>query len=103
MDGHVIPWHNATTHVSAHGLHYGSGVFEGIRCYETTRGPAVFRLEEHMQRFFASARVYGMEIPYSPRELGAAVCQTIEANGFRHCYVPPIAFFGSRLLASAPR
>ncbi len=103
MNGELQPWLKANVHVSAHALHYGSGVFEGIRCYETDRGPAVFRLEEHMERFFASARVYGMEIPYSQRELGAAVCQTIEANGFQHCYVRPIAFFGSGSLGLDPR
>jgi branched-chain amino acid aminotransferase len=103
MNGELVPWLRANFHVSAHALHYGSGVFEGIRCYETSRGPAVFRLDEHMQRFFASAKVYGMDIPYTPRELGAAVCQTIEANGFRHCYVRPIAFFGSGSLGLDPR
>jgi len=68
MNGQVIPWRNATTHVSTHALHYGSGIFEGIRCYETAAGPAVFRLDAHLDRFYASAEIYGIVIPYSREE-----------------------------------
>jgi branched-chain amino acid aminotransferase len=103
MDGEVLPWSKANVHVSTHGLHYGSGVFEGIRCYETDNGPAVFRLEEHIERLFASARVHRIEIPFTRGELGAAVCQTIEANGFTSCYVRPIVFFGSATLSLNPQ
>jgi branched-chain amino acid aminotransferase len=103
MSGELVPWSKATIHVSSHALHYGSGVFEGIRCYETPEGPAVFRLEEHIDRLFASARVYGIEIGYTRRELGAAVCQTIAANDFTSCYVRPIVFFGSSTLGLDPR
>jgi branched-chain amino acid aminotransferase len=103
MDGELLPWSKANIHVSSHALHYGSGVFEGIRCYETPDGPAVFRLEEHIDRLFASARVHGIDIPFTRGEIGAAVCQTIEANGFTSCYVRPIVFFGSATLSLNPR
>lgn len=79
----------------------GGGLFEGIRCYATAKGPAVFRLEEHIARLFASARMHGMEIPYTASELGSAVCQTIAANEFESCRVRPIAFFGSQVAVLA--
>ncbi len=103
MGGEVVPWTKAKVHVSSHALHYGSGVFEGIRCYATPQGPAVFRSEDHVNRLFASARVYGIEVPYTRGELGAAICQTIAANDFASCYVRPIVFFGSSTLALNPR
>jgi len=103
MDGELMPWEKANVHVSSHALHYGSGVFEGIRCYATDRGPAVFRLEDHIHRLFASALAHGIEIPYTPNELGAAVCQTIAANELDSCYVRPIVFFGSATLSLNPR
>ena len=102
MDGRVVPWHNATTHVSAHGLHYGSGVFEGMRCYETTDGPAVFRLDAHLNRLYASAEVYGITIPYTREELTNGVNEVIRLNGFRSCYVRPICYFGSGSLGVHP-
>jgi len=103
MNGELVPWTKASIHVSSHALHYGSGVFEGIRCYETDRGPAVFRVEEHIDRLFASAQVYRIHIPYTKSEVGAAICQTIEANNFTSCYVRPIVFFGSGTLGLDPR
>ncbi|MGH9456874.1 MAG: branched-chain amino acid transaminase [Thermoanaerobaculia bacterium] len=103
LDGELLPWGNANVHVSAHALHYGSGVFEGIRCYETAEGPAIFRLDDHVDRLFASARAHGIEIPFTRRDLGAAVCRTIETNGFTSCYVRPIVFFGSSTLSLNPR
>src|SRR5262245_28970629 len=103
MDGELVPWWKANVHVSSHALHYGSGVFEGIRCYETSRGPAVFRLEEHVERLFTSPRMHGIEVPFTRAELGAAVCQTIEANAFTSCYVRPIVFYGSATLSLHPR
>jgi len=103
MGGELVSWSKANVHVSAHALHYGSGVFEGIRCYATPEGPAVFRLEDHVDRLFASARVHGIDIPFTRGELGAAVCQTIEANHFSSCYVRPIVFFGSATLSLNPR
>ena len=79
MNGDVVPWGAATTHVSAHALHYGSGVFEGMRCYETFEGPAVFRIDAHLDRFYSSAEIYGLEIPYTRGELSEAVCEVIGA------------------------
>jgi len=93
-NGELIPWKDATGHVLAHGLHYGTGVFEGIRCYDTDRGPAVFRLKEHMKRMHDSARAIQMKIPYGVDELCSAVKETIKANDLGACYVRPISFFG---------
>ncbi len=94
MNGELVPWENATVHVLTHALHYGSGVFEGIRCYETPRGPAVFRLREHLQRMERSAKIFMMEIPYSVDELMDATFELIRINGLRSCYVRPIAYRG---------
>ncbi len=94
MNGKLVDWENAKIHVLTHALHYGSGVFEGIRCYNTVKGPAVFRLKEHIQRFFDSAKLYFMEIPFSQDELNKAVKETIKANDLKECYIRPIAFRG---------
>jgi branched-chain amino acid aminotransferase len=103
MNGGCVRWDEATVHVSAHALHYGSGVFEGVRCYETQDGPAAFRLDAHLERLYASAAVYQMEIPYARRELEEAVCEVVNRNDFRSCYVRPICFYGSRSLGVHPR
>ena len=103
-NGEIIPWADATVHVSAHGLHYGSGVFEGIRCYETDDGtPVLFRVKEHYERFHASAKVYGFEIPYSVEELTEATGELIAQNEFKSCYVRPICFMGSGSLGVFPK
>src|SRR5256886_13834159 len=94
MDGELIDWADAKIHVGSHGLHYGSGVFEGIRAYETPKGSAVFRLTEHLQRLQNSARLLNMELPYTVEELRAASMELIGANGVAECYLRPIAFFG---------
>jgi branched-chain amino acid aminotransferase len=94
MNGELVDWADATVHVGAHGLHYGSGVFEGIRCYETDAGPAVFRLTDHLKRFHQSADLLHMEIPYSVEELRAVSHEVIAANGLSECYLRPIAFYG---------
>lgn len=96
MNGSFLPWKYARLHVSAHALHYGSGVFEGIRCYDTPRGPAIFRLREHVARFFGSARCYDMPLPCRAEELEVAVCELVRRNEFRDCYIRPISFRGSR-------
>jgi len=101
-NGDIIPWADATVHVSAHGLHYGSGVFEGIRCYETEAGPAIFRLDDHLERFYSSAAVYNFKIPYSSKELSDAICQLISVNEFKNCYIRPICFLGSSSLGLFP-
>jgi branched-chain amino acid aminotransferase len=94
MSGELIDWADARIHVGAHGLHYGTGVFEGIRCYETERGPAVFRLDDHLRRLENSGRLLYMELPYSVEELRSATHELIAANGLPECYIRPIAFYG---------
>jgi branched-chain amino acid aminotransferase len=94
MNGELVDWADAKIHVGAHGLHYGTGVFEGIRCYETPKGPAVFRLADHMQRLHDSARLLYMELPYTVEELRAATHELIDVNALPACYVRPIAFYG---------
>jgi len=94
MNGDLVDWNDARVHVGTHGLHYGSGVFEGIRAYETPKGSAVFRLTDHMKRFENSARLLGMELGYSDEELRQASHDVIAANGLPECYLRPIAFFG---------
>ncbi len=94
MNGELVDWADARIHVGSHGLHYGSGVFEGIRCYETPKGPAVFRLTDHLQRLHTSARILQMEIPFGVEELRAATFELIRVNGLPECYLRPIAFYG---------
>jgi branched-chain amino acid aminotransferase len=94
MNGELVDWADATVHVGTHGLHYGTGVFEGIRCYETEKGPAVFRLTDHLERLQNSAKLLYMELPYSLEELHTACTELIGANGLPECYLRPIAFSG---------
>jgi len=94
MNGELVDWDDARIHVGAHGLHYGSGVFEGIRCYDTPKGPAVFRLTDHMRRLHHSARLIDMELPYSVDELRAATNDLLTACNLQECYIRPIAFYG---------
>jgi branched-chain amino acid aminotransferase len=94
MNGEFVPWDEANVHVLSHGLHYGSGVFEGIRCYETDRGPAVFRQREHLERLAKSAELYYMELPHSIEEIREATLELIRRNALRSCYIRPIAFRG---------
>src|SRR3990170_2249742 len=94
MNGELVDWADAHVHVGVHGLHYGSGVFEGIRCYETEEGPSVFRLLDHLKRLESSARLLYMELPYSAEEIRAATHELIAVNGLPECYVRPIAFYG---------
>src|SRR6201995_5658516 len=93
-NGSLIPWEEATIHVMSHVIHYGSSVFEGIRCYAQPQGSAVFRLPEHMQRLLDSAKIYRMDLPYSLDELCAAVVDLIEANNIAPCYIRPIVLRG---------
>jgi branched-chain amino acid aminotransferase len=94
MDGKLVPWDQAQIHVLTHGLHYGYAVFEGIRCHQTDRGPAVFRLNEHLNRFLDSARVYRMKLPFDLETLRQATLDLIAANGVPEAYIRPIAFSG---------
>jgi branched-chain amino acid aminotransferase len=94
MNGEFVPWDRAQIHVLTHGLHYGSSVFEGIRCYSTEKGPAVFRLKDHTERLFNSAKIYRMEIPYTQDEIDDAILATIRENELKECYIRPIAYRG---------
>jgi branched-chain amino acid aminotransferase len=94
MDGALVDWADARVHVVGNTLHYGFGVFEGIRCYATEAGPAVFRLDTHLDRLLNSAKILGFEIPYAKSSLVNGVLATIEANGFEACYIRPIAYLG---------
>ena len=93
-DGEFIPWADAKVHVLCHSLQFGSSAFEGIRCYHTARGPAVFRLEDHLQRLVNSCRIYRMELPYSVDELVAACCELVERNQVEACYMRPMVVRG---------
>ena len=94
MNGKLVDWDDARVHVLTHALHYGTGVFEGIRCYETSRGPAVFRLRDHMERMHRSAKIFMMEIPFSVDELVEASRELVRVNSLKSCYVRPIAYRG---------
>jgi branched-chain amino acid aminotransferase len=94
MNGELVPWEDARIHVASHGLHYGSGVFEGIRAYETSNGTAVFRLTDHLKRLDNSAKLLGMALPFSVEELRLASWELIAVNGLPECYLRPIAFYG---------
>ncbi|HEV3141908.1 MAG TPA: branched-chain amino acid transaminase [Vicinamibacterales bacterium] len=99
FNGRLIPWNDAKVHVLAHGLHYGTGVFEGLRCYPTADGPAVFRLDAHIERFFKSAELYDLPIPYSAEALTDATLELIRANKLESAYIRPIAFFDAATLS----
>ncbi len=94
-DGKMVPWRNATTHVLTHTLHYGMGVFEGVRAYQTTRGTAIFRLSEHTDRLFNSAHIFMMKIPYDKDTLMQAQLEVVKQNRLDSCYIRPIVFYGS--------
>lgn len=103
MDGKLVPWHEANVHVLTHTLHYGMGVFEGIRCYRTQNGTsAIFRLDEHIERLFASAKILGMEVPYSPKDLTDATLSVVRENQLEECYIRPIIFLGSNKMGLNP-
>jgi len=94
MDGELVDWEDAKIHVLTHSLHYGTGVFEGIRAYETTSGPAVFRLREHIARLLRSAHILAMETPYGAEQLCEAVRATVRASGLQACYIRPLIYLG---------
>jgi len=97
-DGKMIPWREATTHVLTHTLHYGMGVFEGLRAYETPRGPAIFRLKEHTDRLFNSAHIFMMKMPYDRATLMQAQCDVVRQNDLKSGYIRPIVFYGSEAM-----
>jgi branched-chain amino acid aminotransferase len=94
LDGDFVAFEDGQIHVLTHGLHYGTGVFEGVRCYDTADGPAIFRWEDHLQRLYDSAKPYDMEIPFDPEELTEATVELIRREGLDSCYIRPIAFYG---------
>jgi branched-chain amino acid aminotransferase len=95
MDGQTVPWEKATVHVMTHSLHYGTSIFEGIRCYKTDAGPAVFRLDAHVRRLYNSMTIYGISIPFSPEQVRMAVRNLVRENHIQECYIRPIVYYGS--------
>ena len=102
MNGSLVDWTDAKIHIASHVIHYGSGVFEGARCYDTARGPACFRLDAHMRRLFDSARIYRMDVPYDQQTLTDAVVDLIQINKFRACYIRPLIYRGYDTLGVHP-
>jgi branched-chain amino acid aminotransferase len=102
MSGKLVPWDDAHIHIGSHVVHYGSAVFEGIRCYATPKGSAVFRLDAHTERLFNSAKIYWMEVPYSPEQVNAAILETIAANRLEACYIRPVVYRGAGQLGVNP-
>ena len=95
MDGKWLDWREAKVHVLTHTLHYGMGAFEGVRAYETDKGPAIFKLEEHTERLFNSTRILGMEIPYDAKTLNQAQREVVTKNNLKSAYIRPMCFYGS--------
>jgi len=102
-DGKLVPWRDATTHVLTHSLHYGLAVFEGVRAYKTPAGTGIFRLKEHTDRLFNSAKIFMMEIPYSREQLMEAQREVVRANKLESCYLRPLAFYGSEKMGVSPK
>ncbi len=98
FDGELVPWREAKVHVLTHTLHYGLGVFEGVRAYATTRGPVIFRLEDHTARLFRSAHILNFTIPYTRDEINNAQIQVVKENGLKEAYLRPMCFYGSEAL-----
>ncbi|QLK26950.1 branched-chain amino acid transaminase [Natrinema zhouii] len=103
MDGEFVDWDDAQIHVLTHGLHYGTGVFEGARCYDTENGPALFRWEEHLERLFQSTKPYEMDIEYTKEELTEATKELIQRQELPSCYIRPIAYYGYNSLGVSPK
>lgn len=101
-NGKLVEWRSAQTHVLTHTLHYGMGVFEGVRAYETANGPAIFRLQDHTDRLFNSARIVGMQLPFDKEIINKAHSEVVKANHLKSCYFRPMAFYGSQKLGVAP-
>jgi branched-chain amino acid aminotransferase len=101
-DGKLVPWRDATTHVLTHSLHYGLAVFEGVRAYKAQAGTAIFRAREHTERLFNSARIFMMEIPFTPEQLIEAQREAVRANKLEQCYIRPIVFYGSEKMGVSP-
>jgi branched-chain amino acid aminotransferase len=102
MNGRLVPWDQANIHILSHVVHYGSCIFEGIRCYETARGSAVFRLQDHIRRMVDGCRIYRMELPFSEQEIESAILETIRVNQMKTCYIRPLAYRGYESLGVDP-
>ena len=102
MNGRLVPFKNAKVHVLTHALHYSTSIFEGIRCYDTPTGSAIFRLPEHINRFFNSAKLYGMKIPYSKKQISDSIIKTIKASKLKQCYIRPLAYYGYGTMGLTP-
>ena len=102
MNGKLVPFKDAKVHVLTHALHYSTAVFEGIRCYDTHNGSAIFRLSEHVDRFFNSAKLYGMKIRYTKKQIIDAIIRTVKASGLKECYIRPIAYYGYGTMGLTP-
>ena len=102
MNGKLIPFKDAKVHVLTHALHYSTAVFEGIRCYNTPNGSAIFRLPEHVDRFFNSAKMYGMKMRYSKKQISNAIIKTVKASGLKECYIRPLAYYGYGTMGLTP-
>ena len=102
MNGKLVPFKDAKVHVLTHALHYSTAVFEGIRCYDTPNGPAIFRLSEHVDRFFNSSKLYGMKIRFTKKQIIDAIIKTVKASGLKECYIRPIAYYGYGTMGLTP-
>jgi len=102
MNGKLVPFKDAKVHVLTHALHYSTAVFEGIRCYNTLNGRAIFRLPEHVDRFFNSSKLYGMKIRYTKKQIIDAIIKTVKASGLKECYIRPIAYYGYGSMGLTP-
>ena len=103
MNGKMVKWKDATTHFLTHSLHYGTAVFEGIRCYDTEKGPAVFRLKEHVKRLFDSAHIMQMPVPYNPQQINDVIKQVVAENKLRQCYIRPLIYYGYGIMGLATK
>jgi len=102
MNGKLVPFKNAKVHVLTHALHYSTAVFEGIRCYNTPKGSAIFRLPEHVDRLFNSCKLYGMKMRYTKKQIIDAIIKTVKASGLKECYIRPIAYYGYGAMGLTP-
>ena len=102
MNGNLVPFKDAKVHVLTHALHYSTSIFEGIRCYNTPNGSAIFRLPEHIDRFFNSAKMYGMKIRYTKKQISDAIIKTVKASKLKECYIRPLAYYGYGTMGLTP-
>lgn len=103
MDGKFVDWDEANVHILTHTLHYGLGMFEGIRCYNTGKGSAIFRLEEHVDRLFASAHIFNIEIPFTKKQISDAITGTVKINKLKECYIRPLVYIGYGAMGLYPK